>query len=69
MVDYPSITLWVLEQAGLAATVIATGSATFVGVAAGSLVALGACVLGLTGPLAVAGLATCAVGAAIAGLL
>lgn len=69
MVDYPSIMLWVLEQAELAAAAIATGSATLVGAGAGALGALGAIVLGLTGPLAVAGLATFAVGAAIAGLL
>ncbi|CAK9257606.1 unnamed protein product [Sphagnum jensenii] len=67
MVDYPSIMLWVLEQAELAAAAIATGSATLVGAGAGALGALGAIVLGLTGPLAVAGLATFAVGAAIAG--
>lgn len=67
MVDYPSIILWVLEQAELAAAAIATGSATLVGAGAGALGALGALVLGLTGPLAVAGLATFAVGAAIAG--
>ncbi|KAH9548900.1 hypothetical protein CY35_11G111500 [Sphagnum magellanicum] len=67
IVDYSSIILWVLEQAELAAAAIATGSATFVGVGAGALGALGALVLGLSGPLAVAGLTTFAVGAAIAG--
>ncbi|CAK9195329.1 unnamed protein product [Sphagnum troendelagicum] len=42
MVDYPSIILWVLEQAELAAAAIATGSATLVGAGAGALGALGA---------------------------
>ncbi len=62
IVDYSSIILWVLEQAELAAAAIATGSATFVGVGAGALGALGALVLGLSGPLAVAGLTTASAG-------
>jgi CBS domain-containing protein len=67
IVDYASIILWVLEQAELAATAIATGSATVAGMGAGALGALGALVLGLTGPIAMAGVATVAVGAALAG--
>jgi CBS domain-containing protein len=67
IVDYASIILWVLEQAELAAAAIATGSATAAGMGAGALGALGALVLGLTGPFAIAGVATVAVGAAIAG--
>jgi len=69
MVDYPSMAPWVLEQADLAAAAIATGSATLVGAGAGAFWACGALVLGLTGPLAVAGLAAFAVGGAFAGLL
>ncbi|KAG0576205.1 hypothetical protein M758_5G061500 [Ceratodon purpureus] len=67
IVDYASIILWVLEQAELAAAAIATGSATAAGMGAGALGALGALVLGLTGPIAMAGVATVAVGAALAG--
>ncbi|CAK9215786.1 unnamed protein product, partial [Sphagnum troendelagicum] len=67
IVDYPSIILWVLEQAELAAASFAAGSAAAVGMGAGAFGALGAIVLGLTGPVAIAGLATAAVGAAIAG--
>jgi CBS domain-containing protein len=67
IVDYASIILWVLEQAELAAAAIVTGSATAAGMGAGALGALGALVLGLTGPFAIAGVATVAVGAAIAG--
>jgi CBS domain-containing protein len=67
MVDYPSIILWVLEQAEMAAAAFAAGSAAAVGMGAGAFGALGAIVLGLTGPVAIAGLATAAVGAAIAG--
>lgn len=67
IVDYASIILWVLEQAEMAAAAITTGSATAVGMGAGALGALGALVLGLTGPIALAGVATVAVGAAVAG--
>lgn len=67
IVDYASIILWVLEQAELAAAAITTGSATAAGMGAGALGALGALVLGLTGPIAMAGVATVAVGAALAG--
>ncbi len=67
IVDYPSIILWVLEQAEMAAASFAAGSAAAVGMGAGAFGALGAIVLGLTGPVAIAGLATAAVGAAIAG--
>lgn len=68
IVDYASIILWVLEQAELAAAAITTGSATAAGMGAGALGALGALVLGLTGPIAMAGVATVAVGAALAGI-
>ncbi|CAM6099456.1 unnamed protein product [Calypogeia fissa] len=67
MVDYPAVVLWVIEQAELAAAALAAGSAAAVGVGAGAVGALGALVLGMTGPVALAGLATAAVGAAIAG--
>ncbi|BBN17572.1 hypothetical protein MPTK1_7g15460 [Marchantia polymorpha subsp. ruderalis] len=67
MVDYPAVVLWVLEQAELAATALAAGTAAAVGVGAGAAGALGALVLGMTGPAAIAGLAAAAVGAAIAG--
>ncbi|KAG0575856.1 hypothetical protein KC19_5G035800 [Ceratodon purpureus] len=63
MVDYPAVIMWVLEQAEMAATAFTTA----VGVGAGAFGALGAVVMGFTGPAAVASLAAAAIGTAIAG--
>lgn len=68
MVDYPAVIMWVLEQAEIAAAAMATASTAAVGVGAGAFGALGAVVLGFTGPIAAASLAAAAVGAAIAGM-
>eukprot|EP00850_Spirogloea_muscicola_P008499 SM000045S16244 [mRNA] locus=s45:403433:406679:- [translate_table: standard] len=67
MVDFPAVVVWVLEQAELAAAALAAGTAAAAGVGAGALGALGAVTLGMTGPIAVAGLTVAAVGAAVAG--
>ncbi|KAI4328397.1 hypothetical protein L6164_020754 [Bauhinia variegata] len=68
VIDYSSIVLWVLEIAELAAAAISTSTATAAGIGAGTAGALGALALGVTGPVAVAGLtAAAAVGAAVAG--
>lgn len=67
LVDYPTIILWVLENADLAAVALATGSAVVTGMGVGAISALGALALGATGPVAVAGLTIGAVGAAAAG--
>lgn len=68
MVDYPAVIMWVLEQAEIAAAAMVTASTAAVGVGAGAFGALGAVVLGFTGPIAAASLAAAAVGAAIAGM-
>ncbi|KAI4302136.1 hypothetical protein MLD38_037920 [Melastoma candidum] len=67
IVDYSSIILWTLENAEIAAMALLAGSATMAGVGAGAVGALGAVALGVTGPVAVAGLTLAAVGAAMAG--
>eukprot|EP00850_Spirogloea_muscicola_P001234 SM000004S15104 [mRNA] locus=s4:1278219:1281347:- [translate_table: standard] len=67
MVDFPAIVVWVLKQAELAAAALAAGSAAAAGVGPGALGALGAVTLGMTGPIAVAGLTVAAVGAAVVG--
>ncbi|CAM6018083.1 unnamed protein product [Sphagnum balticum] len=59
--------MWVLEQAVMVACAFALGSAAAdVGMGVGAVRALGTIVFGLTGHSAIAGLATAAVGAAIA---
>ncbi|KAK7824956.1 snf1-related protein kinase regulatory subunit gamma-1-like [Quercus suber] len=67
IIDYSAIVLWVLESAELAAVALSASTATAAGVGAGAVGAIGALALGVTGPVAVAGLAAAAVGAAVAG--
>ncbi|KAL9276963.1 hypothetical protein ACSQ67_025500 [Phaseolus vulgaris] len=67
IIDYSAIILWVLESAELAAAAISTGRATAAGVGAGTVGALGALALGMTGPAAIAGLTAAAAGAALVG--
>ncbi|XP_004297330.1 PREDICTED: SNF1-related protein kinase regulatory subunit gamma-1-like isoform X2 [Fragaria vesca subsp. vesca] len=67
IIDYSAIVLWVLESAELAAVALSASSATAAGVGAGAVGAIGAAALGVTGPVAVAGLTAAAVGAAVAG--
>ncbi|KAK8472010.1 hypothetical protein PHAVU_002G089600 [Phaseolus vulgaris] len=67
IIDYSAIILWVLESAELAAAAISTGTATAAGVGAGTVGALGALALGMTGPAAIAGLTAAAAGAALVG--
>lgn len=67
IIDYSAIILWVLEGAELAAVALSATTATAAGVGAGAVGALGAVALGATGPAAVAGLTSVAVGAAVVG--
>ncbi|XP_050375206.1 SNF1-related protein kinase regulatory subunit gamma-1-like [Argentina anserina] len=67
ILDYSVIVLWVMESAELAAVALSASSATAAGVGAGAVGAIGAVALGVTGPVAVAGLTAAAVGAAVAG--
>lgn len=67
IIDYSAIVLWVLESAELAAVALAATSAAAAGIGTGAVGALGAVALGLTGPVAVAGLTAAAVGAAVVG--
>ncbi|WCJ32483.1 SNF1-related protein kinase regulatory subunit gamma-1-like [Euphorbia peplus] len=67
IIDYSAIVLWVLESAELAAVALSASTATAAGVGTGAVGAIGAAALGVTGPVAIAGLTAAAVGAAVAG--
>ncbi|KAJ4838084.1 SNF1- protein kinase regulatory subunit gamma-1-like [Turnera subulata] len=67
IIDYAAVILWVMESADLAAAALSATTATAAGVGAGAAGALGAIALGVTGPVAVAGLTAAAVGAAVVG--
>ncbi|KAK4773869.1 hypothetical protein SAY87_028888 [Trapa incisa] len=67
IIDYSAIILWVLESAEIAALALSAGSATAAGVGVGTVGALGALAMGVTGPAAVAGLTAASVGAAMVG--
>ncbi|KAF9586998.1 hypothetical protein IFM89_039777 [Coptis chinensis] len=66
MIDYSAIILWVLANAKLDAVALSAGSATADGPGAGAVGALGELTMGVTGPIAVAGLTATVVGAAVA---
>lgn len=67
IIDFSAVVLWVLESAGYAAAALSASSAAAAGLGAGAAGTLGVLGWGSTGPVAVAGLAVAAVGAAVAG--